>query len=262
MLAGFDPSVFTAAAAVRAFDIGAVRYAQHGIMRIEEIRLSKKGRICRDQGDVAGVSKVNERVFCSVFYRIAAPAEFDIQMLGKQRLKTRQVAGCRFMLPFTQQPSQRTLCTACKSNKAIFMRGQLLQCHMRVEVFWTIKMCHRDQATQIIITALILRKQWQPVACELTVAGWPPDPKQRANDRLHTIGFSRVLKWHHAIETIAIANGNSGKAELFCSLANRLRLNRTFQYGVSGIHAQRNKGNVGHLATLDDLHDSTNPVLG
>ena len=101
LLARFNPRVAAAPAAVRAFDIGAVRYAQHGVMRVEEIGLSKKGGIGCDQGNITRICKVDERVFCRFFNRVIAPAEFDIQTVGKQRLKTRQVAGCGVMLPCT-----------------------------------------------------------------------------------------------------------------------------------------------------------------
>ena len=55
-------------------------------MRVEEIRFGKKRRIGGDQRYIMGVCKVDKCVFGSFLNRVIAPAEFDIQTIGKQRL--------------------------------------------------------------------------------------------------------------------------------------------------------------------------------
>ena len=59
LLARFNPRVAAAPAAVLAFDIGAVRDAQHGVMCVEEIGFRKKGGIGGNQRNIARISKVN-----------------------------------------------------------------------------------------------------------------------------------------------------------------------------------------------------------
>ena len=117
------------------------------------------------------------------------------------------------------------------------MTRKLFHRDMCVKIFGAIKMRHGNQSAKIDITAFILGKYWQPVTDELSVRRRPPDPKQRPNDRLHTVRFRAVLKRHNTIKAIAITNGYRGKPKLLRSFANGLRLNRAFQYGVCGIHA-------------------------
>src|SRR3546814_9408010 len=68
-------------AAIVRFHIGAVGDAEHRVMRGVEIRLGVTDRIGRDQRQVAGIGKVDQRVFGGRFHRRSEEHTPELQSL-------------------------------------------------------------------------------------------------------------------------------------------------------------------------------------
>src|SRR3546814_8649250 len=74
-------------AAIVRFHIGAVGDAEHRVMRGVEIRLGVTDRVGRDQRQVAGIGKVDQRVFGGRFHRIITAHDLDIEPVREDLLK-------------------------------------------------------------------------------------------------------------------------------------------------------------------------------
>ena len=95
-------------------------------------------------------------------------------------------------------------------------------------------MSHRRQTAHIDVTDIVLRIERQPVAGEsIGIAAFrPPDAKHHADDWLNALGLSRILKWHHTVKTVTVANCYRREAKFFRGFANFLRLDCTLQHSV------------------------------
>ena len=102
LLGGLHPCVGGTAGTIFAFDIGAGRDAQHGIMRGVEVCLCKVGRVGGDERNVLGIGKIEQGGFRCALNRIKATGDFDVEPVGEKRHQTSDIGIGGTVLPVCQ----------------------------------------------------------------------------------------------------------------------------------------------------------------
>ena len=158
------------------------------------------------------------------------PGDLDVEPFRKQRFEPGNECVGMISLPLSQQTGQRALTLTGQRNQSLCVPFKLAQLHMRFKFEWPVKMSFGDQVAQIVIARLILRKEWQII--DLTPFLVTRDTQQSANDWLNAFINACARKGDRPIQTVAVTDGDSGKAAFLRKLGNRLGLDGPFKHRV------------------------------
>ena len=126
-------------------------------MGIEKFGFGEKCGVGGDQRDILRIGHVDQGVLGCVFNRIISSAKFDVKSIRKKDLKIFGIFSRSAILSLGKQSCQCSFAARGQGNQTLGQPGHLFECNVGIMVFRPIKMRHRHQATQIMISKLILR---------------------------------------------------------------------------------------------------------
>ena len=250
---GLDPVLRAAAWPVRGVHMGRRRDAQHGVMRLVELRLAIARGVGGNQRQTGIIGQPDQRRFRRAFDGITAPRQFDVEPAGEQRLQPRGIGLGRPLAPIGQQPRQRPLARPGQADQPVGMAFERLQSHMGVELDRAIKVRGGHQMAQVQPAGLVLGIERQPVDHRRAVLPGrirPGHRQQSADDRLDALVETGAGKSRGAVQPVAVGHGNRGESPLLRQLRQRLGLDRPFQHRIAREDTQRHEGLMSHGVSL------------
>ena len=251
-LGGLEPGVGTGADAILALDIGRMGDAQHRVMRVEEVAVREAAGVRRDQRQVALIGEVDQRLFGRLFDHVATAGELDIEAVGEQRLQPVEIGGGPVGLVLVDQPGERALAARGQRDQPVaapFERGEV---DMRRQFDRAFEMREADQRAQIVIAALVLRIERDPVERRGDAVGHarPRDAQHRPDHRLDAVLLGGIGKGHRGVEAVAIGEAGSRKAHRLGLFGDRLGLDRPVEHRVGRENAERYETGMSHCGDL------------
>ena len=162
-LAGLSQASGERPRAIGAFDIGAVGDAQHDVMRVVEVGFGETGRIGRDQRQVAGIGKFDQRGLGLALGVIAAARQLDIEAIGEQRFEPLDIMRRGGRLALGEQPRDRPFAARGQRDQPVGAPCERRERDMRLILHRPVEMRRRDQRAEIVVAGLVLRIERQPV---------------------------------------------------------------------------------------------------
>ena len=246
------PGVGRTGATIGRLDIGAVGDAQHHVMRRVEFRLGKAGRVGSDQRQIAVIGQVEQLRLRLALDRVQPAANLDIEAIGEQRLQPVGIGERSVGLILGEQAGDRSLAAGGQRDHAVGAPLQHVERNMGHFLQRPVEMRHRDERTDIVIAARILRIEGDPVMHRRRI-GRPARPhhaQHGADDRLHALALAAIGKGHRPIKAVAVGDRRRRKTQGLGLLGDLLGVDRPFEHGEGRKDAQRYEGGMRHRGNL------------
>jgi hypothetical protein len=213
-LGGLHPGIRGRADTIAAVNIGGAGDAQHRIMRGVEAGLSEAGGIGGDEGKIARISEVDQRILGALLDIIAASNELDIEPAREDALQPVSIGVSRLLLIVREQAGERALPAGGERDQPVGAADEGGQEDMGILMHRALEMRRRDERAKIVISRLVLRIEGEPVEDRRLAVrrARTCNREHRADDRLHAILLRSVREGHRAVEAVAVGNCRRGKA--------------------------------------------------
>ncbi len=217
-------------------------------MRLMEIGVGKICRVARHERQIARVGKLDQRIFGRCFHRVIAPRQLDIKPVWKQRLQPVCIRFGMVGLASCKEPRQTAFARPGQGNQAVRVTIKIGERDMRIQLERTFQMRAADEMAKIVPAGFVLREQREMVdrllAAEILA---PRDAQKRADNRLDADLETGLRESNAAIQPVAVADGNRGKAAFLRELGDLLGIDRAFEHRIAGENTQGNEGGIGHV---------------
>ncbi len=118
---------------------------------------------------------------------------------------------------------------------------------MRLQFQRPVEVRAADQMAQVLPAGLVLGEQGQRVD---PPAIFPRHPQEGARDRLDAVVAAACGKGDRAVEPVAVADGDGGKAAFLGQLGDSLGIDRPVEHRIAGEHPQGHERSMGHRRRL------------
>ena len=218
--------------------------AQHRVVRGVEVRIAELRGIGRHKRQVTRVRELDQRLLRGVAYRAAAARQFDVEPVGKERLQPVAHRARQLVPPVGKQPSERPFARAAQGDQTVSAPFEITEMNVRLELERPGEVRAADEIAQVRVPVLVLREQRKVI--DDLAARVPRDAEQRADDGLDALLEASGGKGHRAVEPVAVANRDGGKAALLGDARDLLGIDRPLEQRVARHDAQGDERSVGH----------------
>ncbi len=135
----FDEGLRVGAGPIISVDLRRIGNAQHRVMRLVHVRLSKVGGVGGDQRQTPRIGQVNQRVLGLFAHRVAVTGKFDIEPPRKQRLQPISQPGTGLVLAFRQQPGQTAFTRAGQRDQPFGTTIKIVERNVRIALQRAVK---------------------------------------------------------------------------------------------------------------------------